>query len=161
MVAVLHCCTATTTLLLALSVVGDFGELGLLVRGGGLVRLVVIISRCLATSDGPETAQLRCARLTASTRDASRVNLSRRQSATMAGAPADAARVCLAAPPPASTHATRMCRSPSDPGAGLRREHNCASCIETLQRHQTLSATIRIGAKISLGEYALVQPELS
>lgn len=30
-------------------------------------------------------------------------NLSRRQSATMAGAPTNQARVCLAAPPPAST----------------------------------------------------------
>jgi hypothetical protein len=30
-------------------------------------------------------------------------NLSRRQSATAAGAPTDQARVCLAAPPPAST----------------------------------------------------------
>lgn len=34
--------------------------------------------------------------------DMTRLNLSRRQSATMAGAPTDHARVCLAAPPPAS-----------------------------------------------------------
>ncbi|GAA2513190.1 hypothetical protein GCM10010406_56100 [Streptomyces thermolineatus] len=34
-----------------------------------------------------------------------RVNLSRRQSATTAGAPADHARVCLAAPPAGLNHA--------------------------------------------------------
>lgn len=66
------------------------------------MRLVVVIGHCLATSDGPGTAQLCHTRLTAGTLDAPPLNLGRRQSTTTAGAPTDHARVCLAAPPPAS-----------------------------------------------------------
>lgn len=56
----------------------------------------------LATVERPRTAQLRPTRLTAGTLDAPGLNLNRRQSVTMAGAPTDHARVCLAAPPLAS-----------------------------------------------------------
>lgn len=56
----------------------------------------------LAAVERPRTAQLQRAWLTASALDAPRPNLSRRQSATTAGAPTDQARVCLAAPSPAS-----------------------------------------------------------
>lgn len=65
------------------------------------MRLVVVIGRCRATSDGPGTAQLHRARLTVGTNDGPRLNLRRRQSTTTVGALTDHARVCLAAPPPA------------------------------------------------------------
>lgn len=94
------------TFLLALGLAGDLGELGFCWSGrwarvpGGRRR------PSLAVVERPRTAQRRpqlCrTRLTASTVDASRLNLNRRQSATTAGAPTDHARVCLAVPRPAS-----------------------------------------------------------
>lgn len=54
---------------------------------------MVVIGYCRATSDGPETAQFQRARPTADTLGTPRLNLSRRQSATMAGAPTDHTRM--------------------------------------------------------------------
>lgn len=93
-------------LLLALGLAGDLGELHF--RCSGAVgpcawwSLLVVIGHCQATSYGPGTAQLCRALLTASTFGVAGPNLSRRQSATTAGALTDQARVCLVAPPPES-----------------------------------------------------------
>lgn len=78
--------------------------------------LAVVIGHCRAASDGPGTAQLRRARLSAGTNDGPRLNLHRRQSARATDAPTDHARVCLAAPPPAST--TLLGRPADQSGVG-------------------------------------------
>lgn len=100
---------------------------------------MVVIGHCRATSDGPETAQLRRARLTVGTNDEPRLNLRRRQSATMAGAPTDHARVCLAAP-----HRPQpccLCRRPApddgdrpSPQLGKLRSLAAHSCADLPER---------------------------
>jgi hypothetical protein len=94
-------------LLLVPGLVGDLDELGFPCSGGvgscAWRSSLVVFGHCRAeASDGPETAQLCRARLTAGPFDTPRLNLSRRQSAPIAETPTDHARVCLAAPPPAS-----------------------------------------------------------